>query len=70
MIHFQETQYGFDWGAAKIERCCSDDKKGWIILHLRTPKYDHDKKSPPIQIYITKTGKIRIYGKKEWKESE
>lgn len=53
-MHFKEIQYGFEYGAAKIERCMSDEKKGWVVLLLTTPKADY-------QIYITKTGKVRIY---------
>lgn len=52
-IHYQETRYGFAWGAAKIERCFSDEKKGWVTLLLETPKHT-------IQLYVTKTGKVRI----------
>lgn len=52
-IHYAETKYGFDWGAAKITRCFSDSKKGWVTLILETPKHT-------IQIYVTKTGKVRI----------
>lgn len=52
-IHYAETQYGFDWGVAKITRCFSDSKKGWVTLVVETPKHN-------IQIYVTKTGKVRI----------
>jgi hypothetical protein len=48
------TQYGFQWGAAKIERACSDDKKGWVCMLLETPK-------TKLQIYVTKTGKVRVH---------
>lgn len=49
-------------GAAKIERCFSDDKKGWVTMLLITPKHPNG-----MQIYITKTGKVRIHdGDKEW----
>lgn len=64
-MHYKETKYGFEYGAAKISRCCSDEKKGWIVLSLETPKH---KEIAGLQIYITKTGKIRIsdlHG--EWK---
>lgn len=54
--HYQETKYGFEWGAAKIERCFSDSKKGWVTLILTTKKGDW-------QIYVTKTGKVRIHSK-------
>ena len=60
MIHYAETQYGFDWGAAKVTRLFSDDKKGWVTVGIDTPK-------AKLQVYITKTGKIRIHdGKQEW----
>lgn len=52
-IHFAHTQYGFNWGSAKITRCCSDSKKGWVVFRVETPKQD-------IQICVTKTGKVRI----------
>lgn len=61
--HFKETKYGFEWGAASVERCFSDKKKGWVTLVLRTKKNPNG-----IQIYVTKTGKVRIHGDdgKEW----
>lgn len=60
IIHYKETKYGFEWGAAKIERLFSDERKGWITLGVETPKNE-------MQIYITKTGKIRIYDARgEW----
>ena len=52
-IHYAETKFGFDWGAAKIERCFSDQKKGWLTLLVKTPK-------ATLQLYVTKTGKVRI----------
>jgi hypothetical protein len=58
-MHFCNCQYGFEWGAAKITRLFSDEKKGWITIEVKTPKED-------IQIYVTKTGKIRVYGSSEW----
>jgi len=62
-FYFEETEYGFDWGPAKITRIFSDDRKGWVTLGLSTPKYsDHG-----IQIYVTKTGKVRIHDPRgEW----
>lgn len=63
MSHYLETKYGFEWGAAKFERCSSDEKKGWITLLITTPKYKNG-----IQVYVTKTGKVRISSDKgEWK---
>jgi len=59
-IHYVETLYGFEWGAAKVKRCCSDDKKGWALLLIETPK-------TALQIYVTKTGKVRVTdGLGEW----
>jgi len=55
------TDYGFNFGSAEIERCCSDDKKGWVVIMLKTPKHPNG-----LQIYVTKTGKVRIFGKGEW----
>jgi hypothetical protein len=63
MNHYAETKYGFQWGAADVSRCFSDDKKGWVTLLLKTPKHKNG-----IQIYVTKTGKVRVHGNdgKEW----
>jgi hypothetical protein len=58
-IPYKELTYGFRYGPATITRCCSDEKKGWVILSLETPKYrGHE----AIQIYVTKTGKVRVLG--------
>lgn len=62
-MHYKETTFGFEWGAAKIARGFSDNEKGWVVMILETPKHPHG-----IQIYITKTGKVRITGKREWVE--
>ena len=61
LVHFAETKYGFDYGAAKIERVASDDDKGWVIVGIETPKVTY------MQIYVTKTGKVRIFDSRgEW----
>lgn len=62
-IYYAETKYGFNYGAAKVTRMCSDEKDGWVTLGLETSKH-----SPhAIQIYVTKTGKVRIHSKGgEW----
>jgi hypothetical protein len=58
--HFAETKYGFEWGAASVTRCFSDDRKGWVTLLLKTPKTE-------LQIYVTKTGKVRVHDRHgEW----
>jgi len=53
-IPYAELQYGFQYGAAKVTRVCSDDQKGWVVLGIETPRQQ-------IQVYVTKTGKIRIF---------
>lgn len=63
--HYAETKYGFEWGSSHIQRAISNSEKGWIIYTLDTPKY---KGHEAIQIYVTKTGKVRIYSRGgEWK---
>jgi hypothetical protein len=51
------TEVGFNWGSAKIERCCSCPKSGWIDLTIITPRDE-------VHVYVTKTGKVRVYNKK------
>jgi len=53
-IHYEETQYGFDYGAAKVNRLFSDEKKGWVVIGVDTPKGQ-------TQVYVTKTGKVRVF---------
>jgi len=61
-MHYKETQYGFEYGAAKVERIFSDEKKGCVTLGIKTPKHKHG-----LQIYVTKTGKVRIHSEGgEW----
>ena len=65
-IPFELTQYGFTYGAADVKRICSDDKKGWVVIGIETPRQN-------IQIYVTKTGKIRVHDVKdhvEWIRKE
>lgn len=50
-LHFQETQFGFEWGPVKIERHISH--KGMIVLGIKTNKVDMD-------LYVTKSGKVNI----------
>jgi hypothetical protein len=63
MIKYKETKYGFNYGSANVSRICSDAEKGWVIIRVDTPKNNE------IEIYVTKTGKIRISDKNgEWKK--
>ena len=56
MINYEETKYGFIYGSANVTRLISDDKKGWVTIGITTKK-------TAIQVYVTKTGKIRVFDK-------
>lgn len=53
MVRSELTDYGFQFGAALVERCM-DVGKGAVVLRVKTPKCELD-------IYVTKTGKMRAY---------
>lgn len=55
-MRYEETPFGFNYGAAEVTRCVSDEKKGWVVIQIETPKKDQR-----IGIYVTKTGKVRVY---------
>jgi hypothetical protein len=61
MIHFADIPYGFEFGSAKVIRQMSDEKKGWVMMDVKTSRAD-------IQIYVTKTGKVRLFNNKTQKE--
>ena len=56
MIHYSQTTHGFDYGSAKVIRLFSDLKKGWVVVGIESKKQQ-------LQIYVTKTGKIRVFSK-------
>lgn len=58
-MHYAESKYGFEYGAAKVDRLFSDEKKGWVTIGVTTPKAS-------IQVYVTKTGKVRVFSDGEW----
>ncbi|MCK5018907.1 MAG: hypothetical protein KAS32_17730 [Candidatus Peribacteraceae bacterium] len=65
-IFYQETRYGFDYGDAKVTRLFSDSKKGWVTIGIESSKCIRGK-GREVQIYVTKTGKIRIHDSRgEW----
>ena len=67
-IHYKETKYGFDFGAAQITRMFSIDKTKSVTIGLETPKYKGNK---GLQIYVTKTGKVRVFDSRgEWMQPE
>jgi hypothetical protein len=47
------TDYGFEYGAAKVERSMSDKKTGWVCITVKTKK-------DIIDLYVTKTGKVTV----------
>ena len=55
-IRSEITKYGFNWGAASVERMANDLNKGWVSIAVNSPK---PKES--LSIYVTKTGKIRVW---------
>lgn len=56
------TQYGFNYGSAKITRIHTS-KDGSVFVGLKTPRT-----RGIMQIYVTKTGKVRVFGadSREW----
>jgi len=62
-IPFEETEYGFVYGAAKVTRMFSHRAKGWVCIGIETPKTGPH----GLQIYVTRTGRIRIADSRgEW----
>ena len=55
-MKIETTQYGFTYGAATVERSASDESKGWVYLTIHTPKPEQK-----VAVYVTKTGKTRVY---------
>lgn len=53
-IHYKEIPYGFEYGSAEVTRLCSNEGRGWVVIGIDTPKTN-------VQIYITKTGKVRVW---------
>jgi len=49
-----QTEYGFQWGEATVTRLFSDEQKGCVTIGVESPK-------EKLQIYVTKTGKIRVH---------
>ena len=63
-MHYAETRFGFEYGAADVTRCFSDEKKGWVVIMVSTPRH----RGNELRVYVTKTGKIRMHTNDgEWK---
>lgn len=56
-VRYNAVDYGFEFGAAHVYPATSDSKKGWVYLVVDTPR-------ARLTIYVTKTGKIRVFDKK------
>ena len=52
MIHYEETQYGFEYGPAKVSRVFSH--KGAVKMEIITDRGS-------IDVYVTPTGFIRVW---------
>jgi hypothetical protein len=61
-IHFREIDYGFEYGAASVERWFSDWKKGSVTIGFKTRKGE-------MQIGVSKTGKVTIFASPKTKTS-
>jgi hypothetical protein len=55
------TAYGFKYGPVEIRRNFHGDKSGWVGFGIKTKK-SH------IQVYVTKTGKVRLWNYKTGNE--
>lgn len=53
MIHYEELPSGFEFGSMSVTRVTTDDKRGWVVLAVDTPK-------TAVQVYATKTGRVRL----------
>ena len=51
-LPYQETMYGFRWGAATVVRIASDGNRGWVALEIQSPKES-------LRVRITKSGLLR-----------
>lgn len=66
-VEAYRTKHGFVFGSAEVS-CFFTHKKGGketgaVTIGLKTPKYEH-----AMQIYVTKTGKVRVFSRNaEWK---
>jgi len=66
-MNYAETRFGFDYGAAKVERVCSDEKRGWVVIQIYGMR--GEKVQSDVHVYVTKGGKVRVFSRdgSEWK---
>lgn len=60
-IRREITDYGFKYGAAEVTRIHADESKGYVLIAVKSPKDE-------LQIYVTRTGKIRVWNYKTGQE--
>jgi len=56
-IRATATLYGFQYGAATVERAMHNARAGWVDIDITTPR-------ARLQVYVTKTGKVRVFDMK------
>ena len=49
-MNYRETEYGFEWGLAKITRFFSDKKAGWVTLRIEISIRKEDSISLPAKV--------------------
>ncbi len=62
MVHYAETRYGFEYGAAEVTRLASHPEKGWAVVSIRprdVPRKRHD--AQEVQVCVSKTGKVTVF---------
>ena len=59
-MHYNETRFGFEWGAARVSRAMCDARQGWVVIDLETPRQI-------LQIFVSRAGRVRISDSRgEW----
>lgn len=59
MTEFANTQFGFRYGSAEVSRVMSEDspRHSFVVIEVATL----GRSSRNLQVYVTKTGKTRVY---------
>ena len=61
------TRFGFDYGSARFERVCDDERTGKVVVALFGMKAPGKAKTA-IEISVSKSGCIRVFSDAgEWK---
>lgn len=62
-IRLERTEGGFKFGAAEVSAMCVDEKEGWSVISINTPKRS-------LQVHVTRTGQVRIFNQAKGELSE